>query len=162
MKKLTLMLFAFTLLLTACVSTSGSRILKSEKELLQEVAQLGIQMGWKKADGHPLEIIGIHIPSHGLLGDLIARGVGGRAANTKQIASLLLNAKENPDYAVLFITNNVRLDSTIIANAMEGLKLDGVKFFLAARPDDEPRFEPIIKASGAEFVFIDKYKRQNK
>jgi len=156
MKKLILTLFI--LLMTACASTSSKYTLKSEQELVREAVQLGIQMGWKKADDQPLEIIGIQIPSHGLLGDLIARGVGG-GANARQVANLLSKAKRNPDYAVLFITNNVRLDSTIIANAVEGIKLEGVKFFLVARPSDAPMFESIIKATGADFVFIDKHKK---
>jgi len=38
------------------------------------------------------------------------------------------------------------------------MDLTGVKFILAAREGDRKRFEPLIRASGAEFVFIDRLK----
>jgi len=152
MKQITLILIA--LMLMACASSENKY--KSSEDIMREVAQVEIEKGWIKSDdGQPLEVIIASSPSHGLLGDQLARLSEGSSA--KSLAELLLRLKNNPNSDVLlYVTNpSAGKDYRLIEQALEGLQLEGVKFFLAARADYKEKFENLIKPSGADFVFID-------
>jgi len=147
MKQLTLILLA--LLLTACAGQY-----KSSADIETEAARLQTQIGWKNASGLPPQITAVY----GY--DLIRQKRLDK--ETQGLASLLLQAKANPSKTILFVANKkAKLDFVILLNAMAGMDLTGVKFILAAREGDRKRFEPLIKASGAEFVFIDRLKGKN-
>jgi len=148
-----LLLIVLAVLLTAC--TSSATKYKSMEEVLHEVAKVEVEKGWTNANGEPLKIIIANSPSHGLLGDQLARL--GEGANAKSLAELLVKLKENPESEVLlYVTNpSAGKDYRLIEQALEDLQLDGVKFFLAARGGYKAKFEVLIKPSGADFVFID-------
>jgi len=151
MKPLILILLA--IVLSACVSSADQY--KFAEDIMREVAQVQIEKGWTKPDGQPLEVILINNPSHGLLGDQLARL--GEGSNAERLAKLLLKLKENPNSAtLLYVTNpSAGKDYRLIEQALAGLQLEGVKFFLAARAGYKAKFEALIKPSGADFVFID-------
>jgi len=147
MKQLALILLA--LLLTACAGQY-----KSSADIETEAAHLQTQIGWQNASGQPPQITAVY----GY--DLIRQK--GLDKKAKGLASLLLQARANPNKTILFVANKkAKLDFVILFNAMAGMDLTGVKFILAAREGDRKRFEPLIKASGIEFVFIDRLKGRN-
>jgi len=150
MKQLNLILLV--IVLTACASSSGQY--KTDKEMMREAAQIEMEKGGL-ADGERLKVTVLRMPSHGFLGDQLARLVEGRDA--KNIAQLLLALKKAPEPEVLlYVTNtSAEKDYRLLARALEGLQLEGVKFFLAARADYKEAFENLIKPSGADFLFID-------
>jgi len=141
MKQLSIILLA--LLLTACAGQY-----KTSADIENEAAHLHTKLGWQTASGQP-EIIAVY----GY--DLIRQKRHGN--DSVGLAHLLLQAKANPNKTILFIANKkAKWDFIILLNVMEGLDLTGVKFILAAHEGDRKRFEPLIKASGAEFAFINR------
>jgi len=144
MKQLTVILLA--LLLTACAGKY-----KSDVDIESEAKYLQTQMGWQSTSGQPPKITTVY----GY--DLIRQKHFAKEA--QGLAYILSQAKASANNTVLFVTNKkAKLDFVILFNAMAGMDLTGVKFILAAREGDRKRFEPLIKASGAEFVFIDRLK----
>jgi len=78
------------------------------------------------------------------------------------LAYILAQAKASANNTVLFVTNKkAKWDFIILFNVMQGMDLTGVRFILAARPGDRKKFEPLVKASGADFVFINRLKEQH-
>jgi len=143
MKQISIILMA--LLLTACAGKY-----KTAADIETEAAHLYAKQGWQTVSGQP-EIIAVY----GY--DLMRQKRHNK--DTVGLAHLLLQVKANPNKTILFIANKkANLDFVVLFNAMAGMDLTGVKFILAARKGDRKRFEPLIKASGAELVFIDRLK----
>jgi len=150
------LLVLMTLLLAACTSTGDSHGAWSVEDINREVSLLTPYVEQKKVNGQPKQVITAYAHEYGSLGNWMMRGLdGGKSKNFVRTVLLIAHARPN-DYGVLYMTNNIDMDYTVILNAMKGLDLQGVKFFFAGRPADRTRFEPLVKASGADFIFIDK------
>jgi len=143
-----------SLLLTACTVTF--RVYKTTEDITQEAFQVAAQMGWRKADGKPLEIVVFRTENR------ILAPLRSSKNDARKLRSLLLTLKKHPNYTLVYITDNPRFDYRVISRALEGLQLDGVKFFLVARPNKRKRFESLIKSSGADFVFIQSFEKPDK
>jgi len=120
------------------------------------------QVEQKKINGQPRNVITAYVYDlGGLSDDKKTKYVRDRLLFV--VAALLL-ARGNPDgYGVLYLTYNTDIDYIVIRKAIEGLSLKGlnltgVKFFFYGRADERARFEPLIMAAGADFIFIDKTK----
>jgi len=154
-----------TLLLTACSVTFRHH--KPAEDIRQEAFQITKQMGWRKANGNPLEIVVFSAKSRRLLGDLLVPfdflvPLRNSEKDSRTLRNLLLTLKRHPDYILIYFSENPRFDYRVISGAMKDMQLDGVKFFLVARSNKIERFESIVKTSGADFVFISSTKKPDK
>jgi len=142
------------LLLAGCATSNQQR---TKNEIVKEALTMQAQSNWMKPVKKEPNLRIVQIPSHGYLGAALAAAVGG-AAITSSVRGILTDAKKNTAEGVLFITTNFMQDRVIVSNAMEGLDLDGVNFFLAATEEEGKTLEPVIRASGARYIFINKEK----
>jgi len=144
MKKLCLMLLV--LLLASCASKY-----KSSEDVELAAMRLQAQMGWQRSDGQPLDMIIIE-------GRQVLRPKVGKGG-TMGLSRILLQARENPNKSILFIANiKAKFDYMVLFNVMDGMDLRGVKFILVARKGYKEQFESVVKATGADFAFIDRLK----
>jgi|GEM_PF-866163 len=162
---LILVSISLSLLLTACTITL--RVYKPDEAIRQEAFDIAAQMDWRKTDGQPLEIVVFSAKSRRILGDLLVPfdflvPLRNSKKDARKLRNLLLTLKRHPDYILIYFTENPRFDYRVISRALDGLQLEDVKFFLAARPNKRKQFESLIKSSGADFVFIQNFEKPDK